>query len=334
MLLNRRSLYIGTALLVIQSSVMAQSKKDSLIIPPSEFIYQKPTAFNFLKNIPGDVKDYSVYTFQKKHIPAISAMVAGTALLVIYDQYIIDRAQELGDKLDLSHSSHQRTYVDFSVNLGSKKLALPINAPSDLNTTMYFLGDGITHFSIAGGFWIYGLSFRNNRARQTASALTEAILTTGFATQFLKHLTGRESPFASTAPGGVWRVFPNQFDYADHVPAYDAYPSGHLATAMATVTVISSNYPEYKWIKPAGYSLMGVLSFAMLNNGVHWMSDYPLSIALGYAFGKIAVKKGRTAFKNPSGPSSEESVNFGMIRKKNVPEFFMGPSGPGIMLRF
>ena len=31
----------------------------------------------------------------------------------------------------------------------------------------------------------------------------------------------------------------------------------------------------------------------MLNNGVHWASDYPLGIWLGYAFGKMAVRKGR-----------------------------------------
>ena len=30
----------------------------------------------------------------------------------------------------------------------------------------------------------------------------------------------------------------------------------------------------------------------MLNNGVHWFSDYPLSITMGYAFAKIAVTRG------------------------------------------
>ena len=39
---------------------------------------------------------------------------------------------------------------------------------------------------------------------------------------------------------------------------------------------------------------MGLLGYSMLNNGVHWASDYPLGIALGYAFGKLAVRNGRT----------------------------------------
>ena len=74
---------------------------------------------------------------------------------------------------------------------------------------------------------------------------------------------------------------------------HDAFPSGHLATAMATITILAGNYPDNKYIKPVGYSLMGLLGFAMLNNGVHWMSDYPLAIAIGYSCGKIALSRGR-----------------------------------------
>ena len=163
--------------------------------------------------------------------------------------------------------------------------------------SMYFLGDGITHATIALGFFSYGAIAKNYRALQTGSQIAETMLASGIVVQILKHITGRESPFASTSPGGVWRVFPNQSDYANHVPHYDAYPSGHIATAVGTVTVIAENYPEHKLIKPIGYSLCGLLAFAMMNNGVHWASDYPLGIALGYGFAKAAVAHGRTEIK-------------------------------------
>ena len=84
------------------------------------------------------------------------------------------------------------------------------------------------------------------------------------------------------------------------MPSYDAFPTGHLATAMATVTVIADNYPEYRFVRPVGYSLMGLLGYAMLNNGVHWASDYPVGIALGYAFAKIAVRNGRSRVEPPA----------------------------------
>ena len=90
-----------------------------------------------------------------------------------------------------------------------------------------------------------------------------------------------------------WDFFPNQIEYHKYVSSYDAFPSGHLAAFMSTLTVITENYPEYPIIKPIGYTLMTLLSIQMMNNGVHWASDYPLSIAMGYYLGKIAVDNGR-----------------------------------------
>ncbi|MDO8930295.1 MAG: hypothetical protein Q7W54_15075, partial [Bacteroidota bacterium] len=52
-------------------------------------------------------------------------------------------------------------------------------------------------------------------------------------------------------------------------------------------------YPNNNYIKPVGYSLMGLLGYSMINNGVHWISDYPLAIAIGYTCGKIALSRGR-----------------------------------------
>mgnify|MGYP002030756411 CR=1 FL=1 len=90
-----------------------------------------------------------------------------------------------------------------------------------------------------------------------------------------------------------WELFPNQIEYHKYVSSYDAYPSGHLAVYVGIFTVIAKNYPEYKLIQPAGYTLMTLLGLQMMNNGVHWASDYPLSIAMGYYLGKIVVDKGR-----------------------------------------
>jgi membrane-associated phospholipid phosphatase len=106
--------------------------------------------------------------------------------------------------------------------------------------------------------------------------------------QVLKHITGRQSPFVSTKAKGRWDFFPNQIDYHKHVPSYDAYPSGHVTTTLATVIVIAENYPDIKWIRPLGYILTGLLAISMVNTGIHWYSDYPLALVLGYTFGMIA----------------------------------------------
>ena len=120
------------------------------------------------------------------------------------------------------------------------------------------------------------------------------MVSAGVLTQIIKHITGRVSPFRSDdGHTDKWIPFPNQVEYHKHVSHYDAFPSGHMAVCMATVTVVAENYSEVKWIRPVGYTAMTLLGFQMMNNGVHWVSDHPLAIAMGYYLGKIAVNNGR-----------------------------------------
>jgi hypothetical protein len=139
--------------------------------------------------------------------------------------------------------------------------------------------------------------------------LFEGITCAAITTQLIKHVTGRESPDGSTEAGGVWRFFPDQFKYAKHVSHYDAYPSGHLATATVTLTVISENYPEYNYIVlPVGVTLLALVQLQMMNNGVHWASDYPLGFAIGYSFAKIAVRNNRVVVNGKAASTPIELV--------------------------
>ena len=151
------------------------------------------------------------------------------------------------------------------------------------------IGDGRTQFMLAGAFAAYGLAFEDNKAFNTGSQIVQAVFASGALIQVLKHVTGRQSPFVRTTPTGVWNFFPNQVDYHRFVPHYDAYPSGHICTSLATVIVISENYPDNKWVKPIGYTLTTLVGLGMLNNGIHWISDYPLGLFIGYYFGKLAA---------------------------------------------
>tara|TARA_R110002049_G_scaffold68909_6_gene178562 strand:- start:71755 stop:72240 length:486 start_codon:yes stop_codon:yes gene_type:complete len=113
-------------------------------------------------------------------------------------------------------------------------------------------------------------------------------------TQTIKRITGRQSPgpaIDSGNPGGHWTLFPSIKEYQARTSNYDAMPSGHVATFMATITVIASNYPEIKWIKPVCYTLMGIMAFEMMSSKVHWASDYPLGLFIGYVVGKAAANR-------------------------------------------
>ena len=151
------------------------------------------------------------------------------------------------------------------------------------------IGDGTTQFAVAGVLGGYGLFFNDQRALRTGSQIVQAVLASGAVIQVLKHLTGRESPFVRSTPFGVWKILPNQIDYHRSVPYFDAYPSGHICTSIATVIVVAENYPDVKWIRPVGYTFTTLVGLGMLSNGIHWVSDYPLGLFIGYYFGMLAA---------------------------------------------
>lgn len=253
------------------------------------YLYSKPQPLDFARNTPGDLKEFGKKTFQKKNIPLILMLVAGTGLLMLADQHLVNHAHEIGNDLSISRTNYQKNLVNIPVG----KAKLGIEGPFDSGSALYYIGDGWISIFLAGGLLTYGAMNSDNRALQTSSQIAEAVLASGIVAQGFKHVTGRGSPFTTSASGGTWHFFPNQKDYAGHVSSYDAFPSGHLTSSMATLTVVASNYSDYPWIRPVGYTLFALLGFQMLNNGVHWASDYPLALALGYGFGKIAVAGGR-----------------------------------------
>jgi hypothetical protein len=256
-------------LLAIPLQVFAQS--DVIVSAPdtvqgdsnhSVVMQQPPLRWHSMfTNIPGDWVRYGRTTFTVQNIPAILGMGALTAALIVSD--------------DATYKASDRWYRSS-------------NTVKETSDFFEYLGDGRPQFGLAGAFAIYGFVADDSRALRTASQVVEAIFACGVVVQVLKHTTGRESPLVSTEPGGVWRFFPNQIEYHKHVPHYDAYPSGHIATALATVTVVAENYPEWTWVRPVGYPIVALIGIAMANTGIHWYSDYPLGLALGYSFGMLA----------------------------------------------
>ena len=250
--------------------------------------------YDMFTNIPGDAVRFYNQEFTVKRIPMYIGIAAVTAGLIITD----DKTWKESDKF------YRRN--NFNKNL------------SDIFVET---GDGSSQFVLAAAFSAYGFAAKDDRALRTASEIVEAVLTSGAVVQVLKHITGRESPYLSTRAGGAWRFFPNQVEYFKHVPAHDAYPSGHLTTSLAAFVVIADNYPEAKWISPVCYTTEALLAFSMVNQGIHWYSDYPLAVLLGYAFGKIAA--------HPGGPANGNSI----ISDLNI-QPFIGNIYNGVSLTF
>ncbi|MFL5743581.1 MAG: phosphatase PAP2 family protein [Niastella sp.] len=242
--------------------------------------YERPQKWGFITHVPYDLVQIGKSPFQKKNLLGLSVVAASTAILIPYDQPILDAVKRASDHI------HLESQTDYSVPLkiGDTKI---IKVPRNFNSALYQLGEGGTSLLVGSGLFIFGKINKDNRALQTASDIAETFITMGVTTQVLKRMTGRESPFMRTKPGGAWRPFPSFKEYQVNTSNYDAFPSGHLATMMATVTVLTTNYPEKKWIGILGYSLIGLTGWAMVNTEVHWVADYPLALALGYISGRI-----------------------------------------------
>lgn len=252
------------------------------------FICNKPKLFNFVTHIPGDAVGYVKQSFRKENLYKVGIIAGSTALLIIFDQQITNGLQSFAKRNGISASEDFDAIV--SVKLFGKKTNLG-KMPKNVNTAFYNIGQGSSVVLMAAGFYIGGLIKKDNRALQTASQLGESFLALGFGTQLMKYGSGRENPSDASIPGGRWRPFPTLSDFQNKKPKYDAFPSGHLATFVSAVTIISENYPRIRWIKPVGYTIAGLLGLAMINNGVHWAGDFPLGFAMGYGFGKFITKK-------------------------------------------
>jgi len=152
------------------------------------------------------------------------------------------------------------------------------------------VGDQRFQLSFVTALTAYGLVAGDKQAIRTASQSVEAVLASGVVVQLLKHITGRESPIATTRSRGRWKFFPLPGQYDKNVARYYAFPSGHISSTMALITVVSNNYPNEKWIQPVGYTVAGLVGAGLVAKGMHWYSDLPLGIALGYLFGNVVSR--------------------------------------------
>ncbi len=249
------------------------------------YTYERPKFFGFITGIPRNYVNLGKESVKKENLKWWGITALTTGMLYTADEELLAYAENLQDYgLEKDHKD--------SVFLGM------FTYPKNTSAAFYYLGHGNTSLLVGLGFLTAGAIGKDYRALHTSSEIVEGILTLGVFTQGLKRVFGRESPYVRTQPRGKWDIFPNLKDYAERTAHYDAMPSGHVATLTSTVTIIGKNYPEIKWIRPVGYSLVGVLAIEMMNSGVHWASDYPLGFLIGYSVGSVVANKRITKSKS------------------------------------
>lgn len=282
-----------------QLSDIAENPPGPLIQTAADSSSRVPNWHDMVTNLPSDWARFSVLTIRPGTLPILAGLALVTGALIASDK----------DTWSVTRRAYEENRFVHSI--------------SDVAVS---IGDGTYQFGLAAGFAVYGFAASDQRALRTASQTTEAILACGLVVQLFKQISGRESPAVATRDNGDWRFFPGIKEYYSNQPRYYAFPSGHIATGMATLTVLMENYPEATWMKPIGYTTIGLIGVGLVARGYHWYSDLPLGIALGYAFGKLAA--------NPEGWGSDSDENASAPGFSIAPVVTQRGSGIGLTLSF
>ena len=207
------------------------------------FIYPKPKVFTFIQYLPRTFKEAAKISVDKNSLKGWGAVAGSTAVLLLVDQEILDGVQKFSKQIGLDAERRYKDFVPFK--FGGKDASL-YDVPDNLNSAVYSVGEGMPSILLSLGMLTYGVIKNDYRSISTASQVFQATLAMGITTQILKRMSGRESPFVATQPGGAWHPFPGLKTYQQNVPSHDAFPSGHMGTMMSTTVVIAANYPEKK----------------------------------------------------------------------------------------
>lgn len=131
--------------------------------------------------------------------------------------------------------------------------------------------------SIAAGFYLYGRSTHNARARETGLLAGEALINATLVTAALKQVSNRPRPLVDNGRG-------------DFLDGGNSFPSGHATTSWTLATVIAMEYHDRPLVKWSAYGLATAVSISRYTSRSHFLSDVLVGSALGYGIGRYVYK--------------------------------------------
>lgn len=155
------------------------------------------------------------------------------------------------------------------------------------------LGSGVFSLGLFSSLWIYSSIAHDESSLEAGKLGLESFVLSGIAVQVLKQAFGRERPTAATRRGGT---FHGPFSYfkearSDHKgwTHFDAFPSGHTATAFAAATILSDIYRS-SVVTYTTYALATAVGMSRITEETHWASDVFVGVWVGYYSAKLVEK--------------------------------------------
>jgi membrane-associated phospholipid phosphatase len=134
----------------------------------------------------------------------------------------------------------------------------------------------------------YSLIFNDRKAQETSYLAAESFLTSSVWIVSMKWMVGRERPSAhnvsGSSAGGKWSgplaYFRN--NPRKSVSFFDAFPSGHTATAFSIATVIAKQYDNTFYAPLLSYTAASLVGISRIAESTHWASDVFVGAIIGY----------------------------------------------------
>jgi membrane-associated phospholipid phosphatase len=126
---------------------------------------------------------------------------------------------------------------------------------------------------LAGAFYLFGRSRKDDRARETGLLSAEALVNSIIVESALKGITQRARPMTGR-------------ERSEFFDGGNSFPSGHSTQAWAVATVIANEYHDRRAVQIAAYGTAAAVSVARFTGQKHYLSDVVAGSALGYMIGK------------------------------------------------
>jgi len=145
---------------------------------------------------------------------------------------------------------------------------------------------------VAGGLlYVAGEAMQSQRVATLGVTLTEGVVLAAGLNGFVKGVTGRALPNATSAEPGE---FSFGRGFHDGNGSFVSFPSGHTAASFAAAAVVANEVSLWKpaagrVVTPALYSVATLVAVSRLYENVHWASDLPLGAAIGWWSGRTVV---------------------------------------------
>lgn len=263
-----------------QNKITLQEPSANFYKTDSIFSFRSPKGYvpSLLFNLGEDVKAPSHYNTKQWLIAG--AAVGITAALIFADEDIDEWARTLKERHNW------------------------INKTSPVVTQ--FGGSAGVYTLIATG--LISAALKNEKGVQTSLLASQAVINSGITGYIIKHITGRERPKAayiySQQDGGKWNGpfgrYTQILPYKRSGFAFDAFPSGHTATAFSIATVFASQYNDIKGVPFFCYTAATAVGMSRLTEHEHWASDVFVGALLGYLSGKQVVRHFNKLHQNTS----------------------------------